>query len=131
MREFIPNKFRRNELKKDRLMQQVDFPLVDLKISKENIEDYLNEYKGRIFFWSFTISKARADDMTTKFRVVTHQFVPEYKILDRIHKAFPNGCVVKPVIGYRLRHTFDVTTFELYEWWLLQYRIVRALEDLI
>ena len=109
------------ERRKKESTQQVFIP------PEEIDEEYLDKFLGRIFFWSFTISKIRPDDQTTKFRVCTHRYISPYVLTPLIEKVIP-GCKVNPVAGYSFRHTFDVKTVEPLRWDDFMWLIVNALE---
>jgi hypothetical protein len=94
-------------------------------------EEYLNQFLGRIFFWSFGFNKTGPYTHSTKFRVCTHRFIPQHKLSSLVEGAFQNGCEVKPVQGYSFRHTFDVKTTTPLRWDEFVWRIVKALEGVL
>ena len=122
MRNFKPTAAQRKEWRHKENTQQVDIKLDEMS------EEFLDSFLGRIFFWSFTVTKPRPDDKTTIFRVNTHRFIPRHELIAAIEFAFP-GCKINTVRGYNFRHTFDVKKLQKpMEWSEIIWKTVRALE---
>lgn len=101
---------------------QVDIP-------HEKIDPvFLDKFMGKIFFWSFTLYKVRANEHCTKLRVCTHRFVPKHKLFNLVESKFPEGVEVKLVPGYSFRHTFDVKLSIPMRVDTIVWRVVNALE---
>jgi len=123
LRRYSPSPSQRKEWRRQEQTQQVFIPIDEID------EEFLNKFLGRIFFWSFTITKVRPDDRATKFRVCTHRYISPYDVTPRVLSYFPEGTRVNFVRGYSFRHTFDIRLPEPMEWREIIWRMVNALED--
>ena len=103
---------------------------VDIDVSKIDRE-YLDKFLGKIFFWSFTIGKIKPHMHASKFRVVTHRYIPKYKLIPLVEAAFPDGCKVTLMMGYSFTHTFDVRTTDPMRWDEFISKCTSALETVI
>ncbi len=103
---------------------------VDIDVTQID-EEYLNKFLGKIFFWSFTISKVKPHHHTTKLRISTHNFVPKNKIFHRIEEVFPDGCEIKLVRGYQFTHSFDLKLSNPMRYDEIIWRVTRAMEEVL
>jgi len=111
------------ERRRQEQTQQVFVPINEVDAA------FLDKFLGRIFFWSFTVTKVRPNDQATKFRVCTHKYISPYDVTPRVLNYFPEGTQVNFIRGYSFRHTFDVKTPEPMAWREFIWRVVNALED--
>ena len=101
-------------------------PILEVKTGSVIDENWLNQFIGKISFWSFSIIKVRPDSKATKFRVFTHQRINFKRIRFLIEGAFP-GCQVIAGWGYKHRHTFDVRVTQPITWREFIWKTVNAL----
>ena len=100
-----------------------------VKIDHNRVVDevWLNQFIGKITFWSFSFIKVRPTSMASKFRVYTKQRIPLNRGKSLIEAEFP-GCKVVPGWSYRHRHTFDVKVKNAISWSEFIMGTVEALE---
>ena len=91
-------------------------------------EDWLDQYQGRISFWSYSFTKVRPDTKSSKFRVYTRQFIPLHRLKQLIQEKIPESQAY-PLWGYSYRHTFDVRTLQPMPWAVFIWETVTALGD--
>ena len=111
-----------NRLQGNEKTHRVDIDLTELDT------DYLDKFMGRITFWSFTYRRIKPENHASKFRVVVHRHIPEHKLIPLVESAFPDGCKVTILMGYKYRHTFDVKTTYPLRWDKFIWQITKSLE---
>jgi hypothetical protein len=122
-RNFVPSKYRRLDKRhKDPTVQ------VPLSVSDEK---WLDQFIGKIQFWSFGFFKVKKDTVSTKFRVYTRRRISRQGLSILIKELFEGGCTVTPVFGYKWRNTFDVKLYRPMRWDQFIFRIVKALQDFL
>ena len=104
---------------------RVDIDLTELDT------DYLDKFMGRIAFWSFTYRRIKPESHASKFRIFTHRYIPKDKLARLVEAAFPDGCKVTFILGYKYRHTFDVRTTYPLRWDEFIWRITKSLEAVL
>lgn len=92
---------------------------------------WLNQFLGKIFFWSFSVTKVLPNTYATKFRVYTKRYIPPEDLFKTVEGEFPDGCKVTLCRPYGWRHTFDVKTANPLMWRVFIMRICKALEGLL
>ncbi len=102
-----------------------------IDLNGELDEEVLAKAYGKIFFWSFTVTKIKPTDHATVFRVCSHRFINILRVRNLVEPAFPEGCRITPVRGYKYLHTFDVKVTNPLMWKTFIQRIVKALEGVI
>ncbi len=94
-------------------------------------EKWLDQFIRKIQFWSFGFFKVGRDTESTKFRIYTRRKILRKKLIPLIETAFPEGCKVTPVTGYKFRNTFDVKLYDPIRWDQFIFKVVKALQDLL
>ncbi len=127
VRTWVPTRHQRRLRRKEERYKP-RLTTVPISVSDER---WLDQFIRRIQFWSFGFFKVRKDTMSTKFRIYTRNKIFKKKLIPLIEAAFPDGCKVTPVIGYKYRNTFDVKLYRPMRWDQFIFKVVKALQDLL
>ena len=106
-------------------------PREPVPISYEDTE-YLNKFKSRLQFLSFTFFKPAPSDHLAKLRVYTPRSQISLRILqDVLSERFERGCKVTPCLPYFVTKSFDVQVDEPLRLDVFILTIVKALEKYV
>ena len=115
---WVPNPSGRKDNRSNGITVGVNHNIID--------EVWLDQFIGKIEFWSHSIIKVRPDSKSTKFRIYTKQRISLKKVTDIFSETFP-GCIVKPYLFYNKTHTVDVRTKDPVTWRDFIWKTVNAL----
>jgi len=128
-RNSMPSSFKPDVYQ--RVEQRAKKDIEPQPVSEEEVE-YLDTFKGRIQFLTFTFVKPTRDSFLSRIRVYTpRRNLRLNNIEDAFVFAFPQGFTIVPCAPYRLTNSFDVRVHPPQRMDQFILNITKALEQMI
>lgn len=103
--------------------------LSESDLSYELLDDeWVDLYKGKIAFFSYSLKPLRSDNVITRLRVYTKLHIP-FKIIEKHVRRQIKGARVSECFPYGFTHTFEVISPKPLTFHEFGYKIIDAVCD--